>query len=74
MAVPMPTPEIPASHAVESNLDFVDVDIEELRPRYLRAYGTLTPETAHDLNAVLDSLQDHARRFRQLLQKRRAAR
>jgi hypothetical protein len=73
MAVPMPTPEIPASHAIESNLDFVDVDIEELRPRYLRAYGTLTPETADDLNAVLDRLQEDAHRFRQLLHKRRAA-
>lgn len=73
IGIAVPSPQIAASHAIETNLDFVDVDIEELRPRYMKAYGTLTPDTANDLNAVLDSLRDEARRFRRILNTRSAS-
>jgi hypothetical protein len=69
-----PKPQVAAFHAIETNLDFIEIDIEELRPRYMKAYGTLTPEAAAGLNAVLDTLQDEARSFRRILDTRRASR
>jgi hypothetical protein len=68
-----PKPHIAAAHAIETNLDFIEVDIEELRPRYMKAYGTLTVEAANELNGLLDILQDEARGFRRILPSRRAS-
>ncbi len=50
-------PSIPASHAVHSNITFIDISIEELRPRYMRGYGEVQPEAAAELNHIVDALQ-----------------
>jgi hypothetical protein len=50
-------PQIPATRAVLTNLHFIDIAIEELRPRYLRGCGPVPENVLADLNAVIVSLR-----------------
>lgn len=50
-------PSIPSTRALESAITFADIAVEELRPRYMRGYGHVTPAAATDLNGIADELE-----------------
>lgn len=50
-------PEIPATRAVLTNLHFIDIAIEELRPRYLKGSGAVPEDAVEGLDAVIRSLR-----------------
>lgn len=50
-------PEIPATRAVMTDLSFVEIAIEEMRPSYMLGYGTVPEDAARELNGVMDELR-----------------
>jgi GTP-binding protein EngB required for normal cell division len=50
-------PEIPATRAVLTNLNFVDSAIEELRPDYMRGSGPVPDDASDELNGVVHELR-----------------
>ena len=52
-----PTPEIPATRAVLTNLAFMDIAIEELRPSYMRNSGEVPEDATDELNGVVHELR-----------------
>lgn len=48
---------IPATRAIHANLTFVDIAVEELRPRYMRGYGALPSEVETELNGIVGELE-----------------
>jgi GTP-binding protein EngB required for normal cell division len=53
---PVP-PDIPASRAILSNLTFVDIAIEELKPHYMRGFGAVPDDAVSELNGVVHELR-----------------
>lgn len=53
---PLP-PEIPATRAVLTNLTFVDIAIEELKPGYMRGSGLVPDDAMNELNGVVHELR-----------------
>ena len=53
-----PSPaEIPATRAVLTNLTFVDIAIEELKPHYMRGFGPVPDDAVSELNGVVHELR-----------------
>jgi hypothetical protein len=50
-------PDIPVSRSVITDLGFVDIAIEELRPRHMRGCGAVPEDAIGGLNQVVDELQ-----------------
>jgi GTP-binding protein EngB required for normal cell division len=50
-------PTIPATHAILTNLSFIDIAVEELRPRHMRGSGVLNDHVAGELNGVVHELR-----------------
>ena len=50
-------PNIPASRAVLTNLTFVDIAVEELRPSYMRGSGEVPEDAVNELNGVVHELR-----------------
>jgi GTP-binding protein EngB required for normal cell division len=50
-------PEIPATRAILTNLAFVDIAIEELKPGYMRGSGTVPEDAVTELNGVVYELR-----------------
>lgn len=50
-------PTIPATRAMFINLSFIDIAVEELRPRYMRGSGAVSEEAASELNGVVHELR-----------------
>ena len=50
-------PEIPVSRSVMTDLAFVDIAIEELKPRYLRGCGAVPEDAVDELNGVIRELR-----------------
>ncbi len=50
-------PEIPLSRTVITDLGFVDIAVEELRPRYMRGCGAIPEDAIDGLNQVVDELR-----------------
>jgi hypothetical protein len=50
-------PEIPVSRTVITDLGFVDIAVEELRPRYMRGCGAIPEDAIEGLNQVVDELR-----------------
>ncbi len=50
-------PEIPATRAVLTNLAFVDIAVEELRPHYMRGSGDVPEDATDELNGVVHELR-----------------
>jgi hypothetical protein len=59
--------DIPASRAVLTHLNFIDIAIEELRPRYMRGSGALAEGVGEELNRVADELRKAAQGMEQYL-------
>jgi GTP-binding protein EngB required for normal cell division len=50
-------PDIPATRAVLTNLAFIDIAVEELRPSYMRGSGTVPEDAVSELNGVVHELR-----------------
>ena len=50
-------PEIPAIRAVMTDLAFIDIAIEELKPSYLQGYGAVPEDAVDQLNGVVHELR-----------------
>jgi GTP-binding protein EngB required for normal cell division len=50
-------PDIPATRAIRSNLTFVDIAIEELKPHYMRGFGAVPDDAVSELNGVVHELR-----------------
>ncbi len=67
--IPKNKPSIPARRAIYATLSFVDIAVEELKPRYMRGYGDLPPPVAVELEGIVGELEGLVSRFsRYLLQ------
>jgi hypothetical protein len=49
-------PEIPVTRSVLTDLSFVDIAIEELKPRYLRGCGAVPADAIDELNGMVHEL------------------
>ncbi len=50
-------PEIPATRAILTNLAFVDIAVEELKPSYMRGSGSVPEDAVNELNGVVHELR-----------------
>jgi GTP-binding protein EngB required for normal cell division len=50
-------PNIPATRAVLTNLAFVDIAVEELKPSYMRGSGEVPEDAVSELNGVVHELR-----------------
>jgi hypothetical protein len=50
------SPSIPATRAIHSALTFIDIAVEELKPRYMRGYGEVPPAAAAELGGIVGEL------------------
>jgi GTP-binding protein EngB required for normal cell division len=50
-------PDIPATRAVMTDLSFVDIAIEELKPSYMKGYGPVADDAVSELNGVVYELR-----------------
>jgi GTP-binding protein EngB required for normal cell division len=50
-------PNIPATRAVLTNLAFVDIAVEELKPSYMRGSGAVPEDAVSELNGVVHELR-----------------
>jgi hypothetical protein len=66
--IEFPPADIPVSRVLHSHLTFVDIAVEELRPRYMRGYGEISPDAAAELNRIATDLQQSVRQFRHSVQ------
>ena len=50
-------PTISATHAILTDLSFIDIAVEELRPRHMRGSGAVNDKVADELNGVVHELR-----------------
>jgi PII-like signaling protein len=50
-------PTISATHAILTHLSFIDIAVEELRPRHMRGSGVVNDKVADELNGVVHELR-----------------
>jgi GTP-binding protein EngB required for normal cell division len=55
--IALPEPEISAIHSIRTTLAFVDVAVEELRPKYMRGYGKVPESVIPELNGIAGEFQ-----------------
>src|SRR5512146_80171 len=58
-----PAPRIPMSRQLHVNLTFIDIAVEELKPKYMRGYGEVHETAAKDLNGLVGELEDIIAQF-----------
>jgi len=49
-------PEIPVTQSIATNLAFIEIAIEEIKPRHLRGYGAVPADTVDALNGEIHEL------------------
>ena len=49
-------PSVPLSRSVHVGATFMDIAVEELRPKYMRGYGEVAPEAESELNGIVGEL------------------
>ena len=49
-------PSIPATRAIHSALTFIEIAVEELKPRHMRGYGEVPPRAAAELDGIVGEL------------------
>ena len=55
--IAIPSPGISARHSIITSLGFIDIAVEELKPRYLGGYGTVPPTLVPELNGAVEEVQ-----------------
>ncbi len=61
---------IPVSRSIKVHLTFVEIAIEELKPKYMRGSGAVGPSAQSSLNAIVEELNTVASRFHDYLDAR----
>jgi GTP-binding protein EngB required for normal cell division len=56
-------PAIPASRSIRVDLDAIDIAVEELKPKYMKGYGTVPESVATELNGIVGELTSLVHRF-----------
>jgi hypothetical protein len=56
-----PSPRVGVRHAIKTNLEFIDLELEELLPRNMRGYGEVDDRAATPLNDIVRELQSSVR-------------
>lgn len=59
--ISIPGPGLSARHSVLTSLGYIDIAVEELKPRYLRGYGAVPQAVAPDLNKSVEEVQEIVR-------------
>jgi hypothetical protein len=49
-------PQIPASRAIHASLTFIEIAIQELKPKYMSAYGPVTQAAAETLERFVEEV------------------
>lgn len=72
--IKIPDPHIGGMHTIASTLDYIDIELEELQPRAMKAYGEVSPAggkhletTVRDLKTIVRRILSHARPGRSAL-------
>jgi len=60
-------PDVPDAFAVLTTLAFVDIAIEELKPKYMRGYGEVPAELVPLVDGIVDELRSVVQKLRQYL-------
>ena len=50
-------PQIPVTRSIKTDLAFIDIAIEELRPSYMRGSGTVPEDAVNELSGVVHELR-----------------
>jgi hypothetical protein len=53
----VPEPGISAQHSVLTSLSYIDITVEEMKPRYLGGYGPVPELVSPELNSSVEQLQ-----------------
>lgn len=61
--VPLSNERIGARHALRTTLEFIDIAVEELKPKYMRGYGELPAAVVPELNGIVGELQAVVKKF-----------
>lgn len=61
LGVSVPAPRISALRAIQTNLDYIDMDLEELRPGSMKGYGPLAERAADRLETAVQDIQSDLR-------------
>jgi len=67
--IPIDVPSFETIHSINTSLIFMDISIEEIRPKYMRGYGELTREAADELDVVATELQGLLKQMQAVLGK-----
>jgi predicted GTPase len=62
-AIEIPEPRFSTLHTIRTTLTFVDIAIEEMRPKYLKGYGEVPPEAAAHMEGLVEELESLIERF-----------
>src|SRR5258708_22007169 len=60
--IKIPEPHIGGMHTIASTLDYIDIELEELRPRAKRAYGRVSPAGMQHLGNTVGDIKGIAHR------------
>lgn len=52
-----PAADIPVSRALHANLAFINIAVEEVKPEYMKGYGSVSTAAATELNEIAAELQ-----------------
>ena len=67
LGIERPAADVPVSRSLHSHLTFVDIAVEELKPRYMRGYGQVSPQAAIQLDRIAADLQELVAEFHRYL-------
>ena len=62
-----PAADIPESRSLHTNLTFVEIAAEELKPEYMRGYGAVPSQSAVELNGIAGELKGLVKELDQFL-------
>jgi len=62
--VSMDIPTVSVTNAVNTNLSFADISIEELQPKYMRGYGELADGCDDELNEIVLEIHKAIKEFK----------
>jgi hypothetical protein len=59
--VALPAPSISSRHSILTSLGYIDIAVEELKPRYLGGYGAVPQALVPELNRSAEEVQATAK-------------
>jgi GTP-binding protein EngB required for normal cell division len=59
----LPPPDVGAIHSISTTLKFIDIAVEEFKPKYMRGYGEVPESAVAELNGIVSELQGLVQRL-----------